>query len=118
MTMKQETHEENVTYLLRCADGSLYCGWTNDPEKRLAAHNAGTASKYTRSRRPVELVYTESFATRREAMSREAIIKRMTRAEKEKLLKGEDGYADSGRVYGSASAHDRSPGGKGQRKTD
>ena len=46
-------------YILRCSDGSLYCGWTNDLERRLAAHNSGKGAKYTRSRRPVELMYTE-----------------------------------------------------------
>ena len=77
----------NCTYLLKCADGTLYCGWTNDPEKRLAAHNAGTGGKYTRSRRPVEMVWVERFETKREAMSREAQIKRLTRKEKEALIR-------------------------------
>ena len=77
---------QNYTYLLRCADGSLYCGWTNDLEKRLAAHNAGTGAKYTKSRRPVELAYYETFATKHEAMSREAQIKRLTRQEKLALI--------------------------------
>ena len=76
----------NYTYLLRCADGTLYCGWTNDTEKRLAAHNAGKASKYTASRRPVELVYLEAHETKQEAMRREAAIKKMKRAEKLKLI--------------------------------
>ena len=76
----------NCTYLLRCADGSLYCGWTNDPEKRLKAHNAGTASKYTASRRPVELVYLEYHPTKQEAMKREAEIKKMPRKKKLRLL--------------------------------
>lgn len=79
----------NYTYILRCADGSLYTGWTNDLEKRLKAHNAGTASKYTRSRRPVELVYHESFDTKTEAMSREARIKLLAREEKLRLIRGE-----------------------------
>lgn len=70
------------TYLLRCADGTLYCGWTDNIEKRLAAHNSGKASKYTRSRLPVQLVYYESFETKQEAMSREARIKRLSRREK------------------------------------
>lgn len=52
---------KNYTYILECADGSLYCGWTNNLEKRLAAHNAGTASKYTRTRRPVKIIYYEEF---------------------------------------------------------
>lgn len=76
----------NYTYILKCADGSLYCGWTNNLEKRLSAHNAGTASKYTRTRRPVELAYFEQFETKREAMSREYHIKRLTREEKQKLI--------------------------------
>ena len=54
----------NYTYILKCADGSLYCGWTNNLEKRLSAHNAGTASKYNRTRRPVELAYFEQFETK------------------------------------------------------
>lgn len=74
------------TYLLRCADGSLYCGYTDDPEKRVRAHNAGTGSKYTRGRRPVTMVYCEEHGTKREAMSREWHIKRLTRAEKLELI--------------------------------
>ena len=74
------------TYLLRCADGTLYCGWTNDIEKRLAAHNSGKASKYTRSRLPANLVYVETFDTKQEAMSREAQIKRLSRRQKLALI--------------------------------
>ena len=58
----------NYTYILQCADGTLYTGWTNDLEKRLTAHNKGTASKYTRVRRPVSLLYYETFETKEEAM--------------------------------------------------
>ena len=76
----------NYTYLLRCADGTLYCGWTNDLEKRVAAHNAGAGAKYTKPRRPVELVYFETFATKQEAMRREAEIKSLTRQEKLSLI--------------------------------
>ena len=75
----------NYTYLLKCADGTLYCGWTNDPQKRLAAHNAGTASKYTASRRPVEMVYLEEKETKQEAMKRETAIKKLKRKDKLKL---------------------------------
>ena len=85
--MTKQNDKTNYTYILQCADGTFYCGWTNDLAKRLAAHNAGTASKYTRSRQPVVLVYYESFATRHEAMSREAQIKRLTRKEKEALIR-------------------------------
>ncbi len=72
----------NYVYLLRCADGSLYCGWTTDPEKRLAAHNAGTGAKYTRSRLPVELVYWEEFTEKNDALRRERQIKRLRRQQK------------------------------------
>ena len=74
------------TYLLRCADGTLYCGWTHDLEKRLAAHNSGKGAKYTRSRLPAELVYDEVFDTKEEAMSREAQIKRLSRRQKLALI--------------------------------
>ena len=76
----------NYTYILSCADGSLYTGWTNDLDRRLAAHNAGKGGKYTRSRLPVRLVYHEEYETREEAMSREVRIKRLTREEKLKLI--------------------------------
>jgi putative endonuclease len=72
-------------YLLRCADGTLYCGWSTDPQRRLREHQAGTASRYTRSRRPVELVYTREFETRSEAMREEIRIKRLAPAEKRLL---------------------------------
>ena len=75
----------NYTYLLECADKTFYCGWTNDLEKRVNTHNMGRGAKYTKPRRPVVLVYYEAFETKREAMSREAAIKRMTRKEKEAL---------------------------------
>lgn len=76
----------NYTYILKCRDGSLYTGWTNDLDKRLKAHNSGKGSKYTRVRRPVELIYYEEFKTKEEAMKREYAIKHMKREEKEKLL--------------------------------
>lgn len=77
---------ENWVYILRCADGSLYTGWTNDLPRRLAAHQAGRGAKYTRAHLPVELVYTECFATRTEAMRREAAIKQLTRSQKLRLI--------------------------------
>lgn len=70
------------TYILVCADGTLYTGWTNDLEKRLAAHNAGTGAKYTRSRRPVRLLYYEAFREKCEAQRRECEIKRLPREKK------------------------------------
>lgn len=78
----------NYTYLLECADKTLYCGWTNDLEKRVKAHNAGLGAKYTKPRRPVTLVYFEEFDTKEEAMRREAAIKRLTRYEKLCLVEG------------------------------
>ncbi len=85
----------NYTYILRCRDGTLYTGWTNDLDRRLAAHNGGAGAKYTRSRRPVELVYYETYPTKQEAMAREARIKRLTRTEKLALIAGEKGSADT-----------------------
>ena len=76
----------NWVYILRCGDGSLYTGWTNDLEKRLKAHAAGRGAKYTRSRLPVELVYREALPDRGGAMRREAEIKRLTRGEKLALI--------------------------------
>lgn len=77
----------NYTYIVECADGSLYCGWTNDLEKRIADHNAGKGAKYTKTRLPVKLVYHEEFDTKEEAMSREWHIKQLGREEKLKLIK-------------------------------
>jgi len=79
----------NCTYILRCADDTLYTGWTNDLKKRLEAHNSGKGAKYTRSRRPVTLVWYAEFSTKQEAMQREAAIKRLTRAQKLKLIETE-----------------------------
>ena len=82
------------TYILRCADGTLYTGWTNDLDKRLRDHANGKGGKYTRTRLPVTLVYSETHSSKREAMSREWHIKHMTRREKQELI-------------GSAAAPDR-----------
>ena len=79
----------NYVYILRCADDTLYCGWTTDLEARLATHNSGRGAKYTRSRRPVELVYSEAYDDRHDALSREWHIKRMSREEKLKLARAE-----------------------------
>lgn len=70
------------TYILRCSDDTLYTGWTNDLSKRLKMHNAGKGARYTRGRLPVKLVYYEVFATKREAMKREAQIKKLSRKQK------------------------------------
>ena len=82
----------NYAYIVRCADGTLYSGWTNHLQRRIKAHNEGKAgAKYTRSRRPVQLVYFEGFETDLEAMRREWQIKQMTRKEKMDLIHGENG---------------------------
>ena len=78
----------NYVYILECAGGSLYTGWTTDLTGRVAAHNAGLGAKYTRSRRPVRLVYWEELASKEEALSREWHIKRLTRAQKLALICG------------------------------
>ena len=75
-------------YLLRCADGSLYCGWTPDLDARLAKHQAGRASRYTRARLPVELVWSVPVADRSAALREEWRIKRLTRAQKLRLIAG------------------------------
>ena len=82
-------------YLLRCADGSLYCGWTNDLASRVEAHNRGQGAKYTRSRRPVELVYAEEHDTKQEALSREWHIKRMSRSEKLAMIQNRGNGIDA-----------------------
>ena len=78
--------DEAWVYLLRCRDGSLYCGWTSDLERRLAAHRAGRASRYTASRLPVALAFARPMADRSAARREEARIKRLTRAEKLALV--------------------------------
>ena len=75
----------NYTYILRCADDTLYTGWTNNLEKRLEAHNAGLGAKYTKPRRPVTVYYFEEYDTKQEAMQREWQIKKLSRSEKLKL---------------------------------
>ena len=76
----------NYTYMLRCGDGTLYTGWTNDLEKRVRTHAAGRGGKYTRSRLPVTLVWYETHETKQAAMSREWQIKHLSREEKLVLI--------------------------------
>ena len=76
----------NYAYILECADGTYYCGWTNDLEKRLKTHNEGKGGKYTRARLPVNLIYYEEFSTKEEAMSREWHLKQLTHSQKRKLI--------------------------------
>lgn len=76
----------HFVYIVRCADGTLYTGYAVDTARRVDAHNAGRGARYTSGRRPVRLVYSESFATRGEALRREHQIKQLTRAQKDALV--------------------------------
>ena len=76
----------SYVYMLSCADGSLYTGWTNDLAKSLDNHQAGKGAKYTRSRLPVTLAYYETYETESEARKRECAIKKLSRQQKEKLI--------------------------------
>lgn len=78
-------------YVVRCCDHSLYAGVTTDLNRRLASHNAGTASKYTRVKRPVRLVHWERLATQAVALRREAAFKKFDKGQKERLVLGERG---------------------------
>ena len=86
LKLMKQLAERWFVYILRCADGSLYTGITNDLERRLEQHNEGTASRYTRSRLPVELVYQEQPTTKSKALKRELAIKAMSRKAKESLI--------------------------------
>ncbi len=84
--MENQTEKKHYVYILRCADGSLYTGWTTHLEERVNTHNSGQGAKYTRSHRPVSLVYFECFSDKSEALRRECAIKAMTKQEKEQLI--------------------------------
>lgn len=85
-TDKQNQHQGNYTYIVKCSDETLYTGWTNNLKKRLEAHNSGKGAKYTKNRRPVELVYFEEYDTEQEAMKREYAIKQLSRQKKLALI--------------------------------
>lgn len=76
----------NYVYIVKCSDGTLYTGWTNNLEKRIKAHNDGKGAKYTKGRGPIELVYFEEFEEKVKAMKREYEIKKLNRVSKEKLI--------------------------------
>lgn len=78
--------KKHYVYILKCADGTYYTGYTTDPERRVQVHNSGKGAKYTRARRSVELIYTEEYDDKVEAQRREYAIKQLTRSEKEKLM--------------------------------
>ena len=76
----------HFVYIVRCADGTLYTGYSRDPRAREQAHNSGRAAKYTAGRRPVRLVYQEAFRSMGEALAREYLVKQLTRAQKDALV--------------------------------
>ncbi|WP_418281855.1 GIY-YIG nuclease family protein [Halorubrum sp. DTA98] len=84
--MSNQQSSTHHVYVIECADGSLYTGYTTDVERRVAEHDAGEGAKYTRGRTPVTLRYTESFDSRSAAMSREHEIKSLRRREKQRLV--------------------------------
>lgn len=84
----------NYVYILRCADDTLYTGWTNDIDLRVKAHNEGKGAKYTRSRTPVSLVYLETLPTKSDALKREAAIKKLPRHKKLKLIEDQNRNVD------------------------
>lgn len=86
-TDKQNQHQGNYTYIVKCSDETLYTGWTNNLKKMLEAHNSGKGAKYTKNRRPVELVYFEEYDTKQEAMKREYAIKQLSRQKKLVLIR-------------------------------
>ena len=81
------TDRDHYVYVLECADGTLYTGYTTDVERRVAEHDAGDGAKYTRGRTPVEVVLTESFDSRAAAMRREHEVKALSRRAKERLIR-------------------------------
>ena len=83
-----EPNHEHYVYVLECADGTFYTGYTTDPERRVREHDAGEGAKYTRGRTPVELRHVERFESKSAAMSREYELKQLSRAEKERLVEG------------------------------
>lgn len=84
---EKQQQQPQYVYILMCSDDTLYTGWTTNLKHRVAVHNSGKGAKYTRSRRPVELVYYEEYDDKIEAQRRERAIKKLTRAEKETLIK-------------------------------
>lgn len=85
-TKADNNARKNYTYIVKCSDNTLYTGWTNNLENRIAAHNSGNGAKYTKNRRPVSLVYYEIHDTKEAAMKREYAIKKMSRADKDALI--------------------------------
>jgi putative endonuclease len=91
-------------YILECSDGSYYTGWSMDPHRRLTQHNHGTGARYTRSRRPVRLVYMEELPDKRAALKRERAIKALTRPKKQILIVSFQFFGEAGGCAGSEAA--------------
>lgn len=87
LTRKKSMVSSHCCYIVQCSDGTFYCGYSNDVPKRVDTHNKGKGAKYTKTRLPVKLVYTECFETKSEAMKREYQIKQLTRKQKCNLIK-------------------------------
>lgn len=81
-------------YMVRCADGTIYSGYTTEPRRRIAVHNRGLGAKYTRSRLPVKLVYIKSFPTKRDALKQEAALKKLSHADKITLIEESAPFGD------------------------
>lgn len=86
--MTEKSDRPAFVYIVECADGSLYTGWTYNPVTRVQQHNAGTGARYTLARRPVRLIYTETLPSQQAAQQREYAIKQLTRSQKLKLIEG------------------------------
>ena len=95
MTIEKTAENRPCVYILKCKDGSLYTGWTNDFKKRLEAHNSGKGAKYTRGRGPVEPVYLEYFEDKVSATMREAAIKKLPLKKKQLLISSSSNELDS-----------------------
>lgn len=93
--MGTEKPAVHFVYMLLCADGTVYSGYSTNPNRRAATHNSGRGAKYTRSRLPVKLVFTECFPTKSEALKREAALKKLSHAEKLALIS--TGHSHKGR---------------------
>ncbi|MEG2002586.1 MAG: GIY-YIG nuclease family protein [Clostridia bacterium] len=84
--MPKKQADKSYVYLLKCVDDTLYCGYTNNLQSRLKTHNSGKGAKYTKSRLPVQIVYSETFDSKSAALKRECEIKKLSRIEKLKLI--------------------------------
>ena len=84
--MSEDREAAYYCYMVECADGSYYTGWTTDPERRVKEHNAGRGALYTKFRRPVELIYLEELSDRSAAQRREYTIKKFTREKKTRIV--------------------------------